>query len=322
MVLIRCKSHFYDMAKNAIIVNDCSKRFGKNIVFDQCSLAVKEGSIFGLVGLNGAGKTTLIRLLAGLLKPDAGNVTMLDSIPWNHEEQFYKRLGIVLENDGFSGNMNLVDNLMFFAVAKGLTWPAVENYVHEFWKDTFIENELHKPSKKVKHLSRGQKMQCGLCRAFLGWPNVYLFDEPTVALDVEAYDHFCGIARYAQKRGGTMLISSHQLSFVEELCDTIAILDNKKLHPLQDGSDGIEQAFHQQWKIVASDREEYKKIIAMHSGKKVAYRGDSWHFVVENPDEAIPAMIASLCAAGCRIREVREEKQELKEKMRVHYEKN
>jgi ABC-2 type transport system ATP-binding protein len=309
------------MSKNAIAAENLSKGFGRRIVLDGCSLCMQAGSIYGLVGLNGAGKTTLIRVLAGLLRPDGGSVTVLDCVPWTHAERMYQRLGIVLENDGFAGNLDLRDNLKLFAAAKGIAWSAVESYIKEFWTDTFVSLELRGPRKKVKYFSRGQRMQCGICRAFLGWPDACLFDEPTVALDVEAYDHFCTMARHAQGRGSAILISSHQLSFVEELCGSIWILDNKRLHSLQAGANGSAPGFAREWVIVMRSAASYGEIIKQYCGDRAHCMDNAWRFFIEKADVVIPDLITSLCAAGCRILEVRPEKQELRDKILTHYEK-
>ena len=306
------------MSDSSIVIENLSKRFGKKNIFEDCSYSIANGSIFGLVGLNGAGKTTLIRLLSGLLKPDIGRISVLGSSPWSSSGSFYRRLGIVLEHDGFMGNLDFKDNMKVFAAAKGLAWPEVVLYLDDCWKDTFIHSEAAGHGKKVKYFSRGQRMQCGLCRAFLGWPEAYFFDEPTVALDVEAYDHFCGMVRSAKARGATILISSHQLSFIEELCDEVGILDKKTLKRLS----GKRAPAGAPWKIVAGQDVAFKEIIERISGNPAEYSDKSWHFYVTKPEEIIPEIIAHLCTAGCRIGEVRPESFELREKMRNHYEKD
>jgi ABC-type multidrug transport system ATPase subunit len=301
-----------------IRVENLVKQFGKHVVIDNCSLHIHQGSVFGLVGLNGAGKTTLIRLLLGLLKPEAGAVSVLGHVPWEHDETLYQRCGVVLENDGFSGNLDVKDNLKIFAAAKELAWKNVEAYVREFWAGTFIHGEMFGPSKKVKYFSRGQRMQCSLCRAFLGWPEVYLFDEPTVALDVEAYDHFCFMCRVARSRNSAMIISSHQLSAIEELCDLVAVLDNKKLCLLDDGSEAKEGG---PWTIVMKNGPGLKEIIERVSCSVASYSEGAWHVMLQAPLTMVPEIIARLVQAGCGILEVRPEKQDLKCKIRTHYEK-
>jgi ABC-2 type transport system ATP-binding protein len=306
------------MSGNSIVIENLSKRFGSKIVFEECSYTVAHGLIFGLVGLNGAGKTTLIRLLSGLLKPDGGRLSVLGFTPWNHEERFFRRIGIVLENDGFMGNLTFRDNLRLFASAKGLDWPEVTSYLDDFWKGTFIGREAAGRGKKVKFFSRGQRMQCGLCRAFLGWPDMYFFDEPTVALDVDAYDHFFGMVRQAQARGSTVLISSHQLSFIEALCDEVGILDKNKLAKLSVRHTPAGQP----WRITAPGDHVFKEIIERESGNPAVYSNGGWHFHVLDPAATIPEIVSLLCKAGCRVGEVRPEGPELREKMRTHYEKS
>lgn len=306
------------MSEASISVEHLSKSFGNKIVFDDCSFKIMQGSIFGLVGLNGMGKTTLIRLLLGLLHADKGTVSVIGYEPWHHDDHFYKQVGVVLEHDGFSGNLSVKDNLKIFAAAKGLSWAEIMLYVKEFWATTFIYSEVFTTQKKVKYFSRGQKMQCALCRAFLGWPKVYLFDEPTVALDVDAYDHFCHLSLLAQKRGSTILISSHQLSTIEELCDTIGIIENKKLHFLEDNHDA---STPQQWILLSDGDEKYGTIIRQISGFQPSYHNGEWHFCVKEPQQIVPQIVRELACSGCRIREIRPEKHDLKGMIRRRYEK-
>lgn len=307
------------MTPAIIRCENLKKQFGRHVVIDDCGFAVNEGSIFGLVGLNGAGKTTLIRVLLGLLKPSGGAVSVLGHVPWVHAEALYQRLGVVLESDGFSGNLTVRDNLKIFAAAKGLGWDGVEGYVREFWTDTFICGEVFGPSKKSKYLSRGQRMQCSLCRAFLGWPDVYLFDEPTVALDVAAYDHFCRLCRFARDRKGAMLVSSHQLSAIEDLCDSVGILDNKKLHIL-DGDSPAPAG--EPWAIVTENAPGVKELIERAAGSVASYSEGAWHVSLRTPRTTAPEIVSLLVRAGCGIQEVRPEKPDLKGKIRTHYEKN
>jgi ABC-2 type transport system ATP-binding protein len=304
------------MSTTTVYCEGISKRFGEGVVFDECSLAIGPGTIYGLVGLNGAGKTTLIRVLLGLLKPSGGAVTVLGHVPWEHSETMYGRVGVVLENDGFAGNLTIRQNLGIFAAAKGISWAGVEAYIREFWAGTFIHGEVFGPSKKTKYFSRGQRMQCSLCRAFLGWPSVCFFDEPTVALDVEAYDHFCRLCRVARQRGAAMLISSHQLSAVEDLCDAVGVLVNKKLRPLENESAGCGG-----WSIAAGPNENFGAIIERITGNAPSHDGNSWHFTASAPKTMVPDIVEELVRAGCRIGEVSPDKNGLREKIRTHYEK-
>jgi ABC-2 type transport system ATP-binding protein len=250
--------------------------------------------VYGLVGLNGAGKTTFLRLLLGLLQPDSGSISVLDMNPWRHQQHFCKKAGVVLEHDGFWANLTPRENLNIYAEAKGLTQKDLQEYLDKYWSGT----ELFETNKKTKHLSRGQKMQCALCRAFLGESSVFFLDEPVLALDMEAYEHFCGLVKDASKRGATLIISSHQLDTIDKLCDRVGILRDKRLSELNRINTDDE------WIVVTDQNVQWKNIIVQCGGSNITYN-DGWKFVINNADAAIPDLISKLVSAGCNIKEVK-----------------
>ena len=219
-----------------IDVQNLSRSFGKNPILKDISLRVDESTIYGLVGLNGAGKTTLIRILLGLLRKDGGGATVGGFDPWRHRPEYYRITGVTLESDGFCGNLGVRDNLKVFAAAKGIPWSGAEKYFKEYWGDT----DIFTAERKVKFLSRGQRVQCGLCRAFLGWPKVFFLDEPAVSLDIKAYEHFKQLAREAKARGSALLISSHQLETIDDLCDRVGLLRDGKIVELDKSKSQVE----------------------------------------------------------------------------------
>lgn len=291
-----------------IDVKSLSRSFGKSSILKDVSLQIDKGSIYGLVGLNGAGKTTLIRILLGLLKKDGGELSIGGFDPWKHQTGFYRRAGVVLENDGFWGNMNVRDNLRIFAAAKKIPWSTAEEYFREYWGDS----EIYSTDRKVKFLSRGQKMQCGLCRAYMGWPDICVLDEPVVSLDLKAYEHFKAIAREARSRGAVQLISSHQLETIDDLCDRVGLLRNGMVEELDRGS------AKQVWVIRASGG-DWEEIIKEHKGEDVLFRDGLLTFSVTDVEESIPRIVEALVRAGCRISEVRPAKQEFSDAIRNIY---
>lgn len=278
-----------------INVTKLNKSFSKYSILDNISIQIEPGTVYGLVGLNGAGKTTLLRLLTGLLKPDNGTVSVLNCNPWEHKREYYQKIGVVLENDGFWGNLSVKDNLAIYASAKGLNNSEIERYIDEYWKNS----EILKNTRKVKTLSRGQRMQCGLCRAFMGWPEVYFLDEPALALDMTAYEHMCSIIRHAQKRGAAMIISSHQLDTIDKLCDRVGILQDKRIQELEkEKPDSVSG-----WQIVTENLEQYGKIIKDAGGEEIVY-DNGYYFKIDTP-KTIPLIIKNLVAVDCKIYEVK-----------------
>jgi ABC-type multidrug transport system ATPase subunit len=293
-----------------ISVSGLSKAFGEYSILENLSLEINAGEVYGLVGLNGAGKTTLIRLLIGVLKADRGALSVLGTNPWSHDASLYRRIGVVLEHDGFWGNLTFEQNMKIFAAAKGVGWKEACSYVDEFWGRT----TLYKNKKAVKYFSRGQRMQCALCRAFLGWPSVCFFDEPAVALDVDAYDHFTALVKRARDNGSAVIISSHQLDAIDDLAGRVGMLHDKQLAELSRGTTRGER-----WSIGADRNTAWAAIIKEISGCDPDYAVGEWRFDVSDPSKTIPALIARLVGEGCRICKAAPVQNEFSETIRNEY---
>ncbi len=302
---------FFTMIKPIIAISDLHKSFGPNHILSGLSLTIDKGTVYGLVGLNGAGKTTLLRLLLGLLKPDKGSIEIAGFYPWSHNEAFYSNCGVVLEHDGFWGNLTIEDNLRIFTSAKKLNWKDARSYIDNFWSDTVITTS----NKKVKHLSRGQRMQCALCRAFLGWPKIVLLDEPAIALDMTAYDHFKNIIRYAKDNGSTMIISSHQLETIDDLCDRVGNLSNGALKELEEQShQGISQ-----WVLNTGTNASCENTLLENGCTKVEWKDGVWMFEIDKPEEKIPAIVKQLVMADFQIYEIKRKSSGFGDKIRSIY---
>ncbi|MBN2037686.1 MAG: ATP-binding cassette domain-containing protein [Chitinispirillaceae bacterium] len=279
-------------------VQGLSKSFGNHVVINNLSLTIREGQVYGLVGLNGAGKTTLIRMLLGILKGGSGAISVLNKDPWSHDTALHRRMGVVLEHDGFWGNLTFEQNMHVFAAAKRVPWKEACTYLDTHWSDA----DIYKSKKPVKFFSRGQRMQCAICRAFLGWPAVFLLDEPVVALDVDAYDHFTRLVRHARAKRAAVLISSHQLDAIDELCDDVGILRDKKITEIAKVRVG--SGIAKPWELDADFNEQWGAIIEETCGTGATYDDHCWHFGVVLPKETIPRLVTRLAAAGCAIRRV------------------
>lgn len=303
------------MTYKCIEIENLSKRFSEKEVLNDLSLTIDKGAVFGLVGLNGAGKTTLIRLLLGLLEPDRGKCSVLGLDPSRQQKRYYQRIGVVLEHNGFFGNLTLAENMTFFAHARGVTRSQLEEYVSSFWSHTTIGTE----KRKVKYFSRGQKMQCALCRAFLGWPEVFFFDEPVAALDLSAYDHFCTMVRQAQTHGATILISSHQLDTIEELCTDIGILENGTVSLYHDHTD----CGTVPWVIRTEADTRCGDIITSEAKSSAEFTEGVWRvgIVASEAHTIISSIIERLVHAGIAVYEVYPEKKDFKNSMRTYFKK-
>ena len=278
----------------AILLDSVEKSFGKYRIVTSVSMHIEPGCIYGLVGLNGAGKTTLLRLMLGILKPDCGTIVINGATPWRHEPAFYRQCGVVLENDGFWGNLSARKNCAIYASAKGVSRSALDRYLDTYWSPT----GLFTGEKKVRHFSRGQRMQCALCRAFIGDPSVCFLDEPALALDLNAYDHFKGLVTRARNSGAAIIISSHQLDTIDELCDRVGILRDGTITEIN------RNRCRERWFIATTGEQRYGDLITGGGGGNVIFdRG--WHFTIEDASARIPGIIRSLVESGSNITEVR-----------------
>jgi ABC-2 type transport system ATP-binding protein len=211
------------MAK-AISINDLEKRYEDKVVLKDLSLEVPEGSIFGLIGPNGAGKSTLIGVLTGLLSYEGGNIeiTGLELLTEN-ELEIKRQISSVLQPP------------LLFEQFTSLEFIEYVCEIYEIEKNGLIEKayslmdyfEIKDFAKiKVNKLSSGSRKKLAFCTAVLVEPKVMLLDEPFEAVDVISIDRMKTVLRKLKAKGVTIIVTSHILEVVENLCDDIAILHN------------------------------------------------------------------------------------------------
>ena len=208
---------------------EISKKFGLKEIVSKVSLDISAGEVVGLVGLNGAGKTTLLRLLLGLINADSGFAEILNERVSPRNSEILRKVGVILENDGFNGNLTFAENMRFFAKIKRTDGKILQNYLDENWAD------LLKKETGVKTFSKGEKMQCAIARAFLNEPKAIILDEPTTGLDYEQCEKLFTLVKSAQKNGAAIIISSHNFFALDKLCTRVLELKNAKLKDISDG---------------------------------------------------------------------------------------
>jgi ABC-2 type transport system ATP-binding protein len=213
------------MAETAITVANISKSFGKFKALENVSFQVPAGSIFGLLGPNGAGKTTLFSVVANFLRADAGSVGVL-GIDARKTSLLQGRLAILPQDALFQRNLPIVDQLVFFRRLAGRTKAQAQ-------EDARIALGMvglgHCARRNVRALSHGMTKRLGIAQAFLGHPEVILLDEPTAGLDPKNARQIRDLIREFQARSSTVVVSSHNLLEIQDICDHVAILDHGKL---------------------------------------------------------------------------------------------
>jgi ABC-2 type transport system ATP-binding protein len=200
-------------------VSHIAKSFGNVQAVADVSFSVERGEIFGLLGPNGAGKTTTIRVMLDLFKPDRGTVSILDG-PMTEEKK--ERIGYMPEERGLYQDISLERCLVYLASLKGLS-PAEARRRLGALLERF-DLATHK-SKKVKELSKGMQQKAQIINTILHQPELVIIDEPFAALDPVNMQLVKDLMRELREQGTTILMSTHQMHQVEELCDRILLID-------------------------------------------------------------------------------------------------
>ena len=202
-----------------IEVSHVAKAFGDTQAVADVSFAVERGEIFGLLGPNGAGKTTTIRIILDLFKPDHGTVSVLDG-PMTEAKK--ERIGYMPEERGLYQDVPLERCLLYLATLKGV--PAAEARRR---LDGYLEHfdlATHR-TKKVKELSKGMQQKAQIINTILHRPELVIIDAPFAALDPLNTQLVKDLMRELRDQGATILMSTHQMHQVEELCDRIVLID-------------------------------------------------------------------------------------------------
>jgi len=201
---------------SAIQVHDLRKTFGHTVALDGLDLDVATGEIHGFLGPNGAGKSTTIRILLGLLRADGGSATLLGGDPWHEVETLHRRLAYV------PGDVALWPNLTGGEVIDILA--RLRGGVDEKRRASMLERFDLDPTKKGRSYSKGNRQKVALVAALSSDVELLLLDEPTSGLDPLMEAVFRDVVREFRAGGGTVLLSSHILSEVEQVCDRVSII--------------------------------------------------------------------------------------------------
>ncbi|MHC4397062.1 MAG: ABC transporter ATP-binding protein [Planctomycetota bacterium] len=210
--------------REAISINGISKKFGRIQALDSVSFDVPIQSISGLLGPNGAGKTTLLSIIANFLKAHCGTVEVL-GVDNRRISQLKGRLSILPQDAQFQRNVPIIEQLIFFQRLEGQLHSEAKKEVMAVLDMVGLGSVA---KRRVGSLSHGMLKTLGIAQAFLGKPQVILLDEPTSGLDPANVHRIRNLIKQLQKRA-TIMVSSHNLAEIQELCDHVAILDKGKL---------------------------------------------------------------------------------------------
>ena len=211
---------------SAVRTTGLTKRYGNLVAVRDLDLDVPEGSVFGLIGPNGAGKSTTFAMLASILSPTSGTVEVAGHDPSEDPRAVRRHLGYMPDVLGVYDNLRVDEYIEFFAAAHQLpraTWPGLVDGLLEL-----VGLEV-KRDAMVESLSRGMKQRLALARALVHDPEVLVLDEPASGLDPRARVELRTLLGELRSMGKTVVISSHILTEMEEMCTHVAIMEAGRL---------------------------------------------------------------------------------------------
>lgn len=209
---------------NIIEVKDLTKEFKEIKAVDNLSFSVEVGKVYGFLGQNGAGKSTTIRMLLTLIKPSAGTIEIFGMNLQQHRKEILSQVGAIIERPDLYKYLTALENLRIFAAMSGV--KISEKKLMDQLNEVGLAERAH---SKVKTYSQGMKQRLGIATALVHNPKLIILDEPTNGLDPQGIADIRNlIIRLSKESGKTLLISSHLLSEMELIADSMLIIDKGK----------------------------------------------------------------------------------------------
>ena len=200
-----------------IKIEQVSKSFGQKVVLNNINIDIADGEICGIMGVNGAGKSTLMKIICHLTYPDNGTVTIN-----NIQQNDNSNIGALIESPAFYNNLSAFDNLYAFSLLyDNVTKQDILYYLQKVG--------LPNSKTKFQHFSQGMKQRLYLAFAFMNKPKVLILDEPFTGIDPISRLLFRNIIQEFALEGNSVFISGHNITEMQELCDSIYLLDNSKI---------------------------------------------------------------------------------------------
>ena len=270
-----------------------TKRYGRRAVVNDLSLSVGRGDICGFLGQNGAGKSTTLRMIAGLVRPTSGEVFLLGHDVRRRRARALRRVGVIIESPAFYDNFTGRANLrMLASLSGGATKRRIEEVLE-------IVGLGRRAGDAVRVYSYGMRQRLGIAQALLPDPDLVILDEPTNGLDPQGIREVRDLVRRLRDEFGlTVLLSSHLLSEVEQLCDRVAIIDQGRL--LYQGPTAELVAAATSVRVTVDRTDEARALLASEAGLDARADG-AGALVVEADAERAAHLNSLLVARGFKV---------------------
>ena len=284
-----------------ISVKDLTKTYGTRIALDRVSFEVPRGEIFGFVGPNGAGKTTTIRILAALLEPTEGQALIDGADVTRQPDLVHERLGYMPDFFGVYDQLTVSEYLHFYAACYRQPKQRRQKIVDDLLE---LVGLPERRNQAVDTLSRGLKQRLCLARALVHDPAVLLLDEPASGLDPRARVEMREILKTLQGMGKTIVISSHILPELTELCTMVGIIDHGKIRatgPVQDVIRRLTSGRRLRINLLGRREEAATILASLPAVRGVETIDGALEARFEGDEAAAAAILQAMIAAGLRV---------------------
>jgi ABC-2 type transport system ATP-binding protein len=282
-----------------------TKKYRRRVVVDRLSLRVERGDVFGFLGQNGAGKSTTIRMLLGLVRPSSGEVRILGNDMSRRPQRALKHVGAIIEAPAFYENFSAWQNLRMLAAMSGGATPKRVEQVLDLVGLRARARDL------VRIYSHGMRQRLGIAQALLPNPEFIILDEPTDGLDPQGlYEVRDLIRRLRDELSLTIMLSSHLLHEVEQICNRVAIIEQGRL--VYQGSVEELVAQGQSIKLKVDRISDAFELLAQDPRLSVTRNGDD-SLYLKLAGEEIPDVNALLVERGFRVMEISPQRESLEE---------
>jgi ABC-2 type transport system ATP-binding protein len=212
--------------EHACEINGLVKRFGPKTAVDQLSLRVPSGMLYGFLGVNGAGKTTTLRMISGLIRPDAGEIRVMGIDAVAEPRQAKQRLAYIPDDPVLYGKLNPMEHLEFVSALWGVEPGVARRRAQELLERLLLWDRRR---DWIESYSRGMKQKIALASALIHEPKLILLDEPLTGLDASAARMVKDILLEFIRQGGTVILTTHILEVAERLAERISIMSNGRI---------------------------------------------------------------------------------------------
>jgi len=283
---------------NAIEVHGLVKHYGDLVAVDKISFEVGDGEFFGLLGPNGAGKTTTVRMINGIMEPDAGSVFIKGVDMIGNPLEAKSRIGCIPEVGNVYQDLSARENLDLVGRFHGLTRKDRESRSEELLASLGLTD---RGDDLVRTYSKGMRQRVSVACALIHQPPVLLLDEPTEGLDVHSRRVIIDLVKKTNSDGSTILLTTHNIEEANKLCQRVCIINKGRIVAIE-APEKLRRAFESiQTVEVAFDRiVSPTRFAGEHVSKAEAY-GDKCRFSTDDPDEAIRHIVRVAEKEGLRI---------------------